>query len=114
MPGDVRNGRARQRPRASRVQAVRLPPSSLVLCLALRAPACRDEQAGPRPRPRAAASGATEPTAVQGTWAGGAIRYLGTRVERGRNNAGQDAVRLTHRFEATRKLEPGWQVFVHF
>ena len=113
MPVAVRNGRARRQPRASRVQAVRLLPSILFLCLALLAPACRDEQAGPRPRPRAPASGATEPTAVQGTWGGGAIRYLGTRVERGRNNAGQDAVRLTLRFEATRKLDPGWQVFVH-
>ena len=105
----------KQQARASRVQAVRLPSPTLLLCLALLAPACRDEQAGPRPRPRAPASGTTEPTAgaVQGTWAGGAIRYLGTRVERGRNDRGQDAVRLTHRFEATRKLEPGWQVFVH-
>jgi len=51
---------------------------------------------------------------VQATWGGGAIRYLGTRVERGRNERGQDAVRLTHQFEATRQLEPGWQIFVHF
>ena len=89
-------------------------PPTLLLCAALLVPACRDEQAGPRPRPRPPASGAAEPTgAVQGSWGGGAIRYLGTRVERGRDERGQDAVRLTHRYEATRRLEPGWQVFVH-
>jgi hypothetical protein len=94
---------------------VRLFPSTLLLCAALVVPACRDEQAGPRPRARAPASTAAEPGgAAQATWGGGAIRYLGTRVERGRNELGQDAVRLTHRFEATRQLEPGWQIFVHF
>ncbi|HUM12358.1 MAG TPA: carbohydrate-binding family 9-like protein [Myxococcaceae bacterium] len=93
---------------------MRFAPSSLLLVLALLGPGCRDEQAGPRPRARAPASSAAEPSsAVQGTWAGGAIKYLGTQVERGRNERGQDAVRLTHRFEATRRLEPGWQIFVH-
>jgi cellulose/xylan binding protein with CBM9 domain len=96
---------------------VRPLPSMLLLCAALLVPACRDEQAGPRPRARAPASGAAESSGAvqgtQGTWGGGAIKYLGTRVERGRNERGEDAVRLTHRFEATRKLEPGWQVFVH-
>ena len=93
---------------------MRLLPSTLLLCGALLVGACRDEQAGPRPRARAPASTPTEsPGAAQATWGGGAIRYLGTRVERGRNDRGQDAVRLTHRFEATRQLEPGWQVFVH-
>ena len=88
--------------------------STFLLCLALLVPACRDEQAGPRPRARAPASGAAESRSAAGaTWAGGAIRYLGTRVERGRNAQGQDAVRLTHQFEATRQLEPGWQIFVH-
>ena len=76
---------------------------------------CRDEQAGPRPRVRAPASGGAEAAAgsVQGTWAGGAIKYLGTRVERGKDERGRDAVRLTHRFEATQRLPPGWQIFVH-
>jgi len=96
------------------VDGVRLFPSTLLLCAALLVPACRDEQAGPRPRARAPASTAAEPGgAAQATWGGGAIRYLGTRIERGRNDRGQDAVRLTHRFEATRQLEPGWQIFVH-
>jgi len=96
------------------VHAVRLFLSTSLLCALVLAPACRDEQAGPRPRARAPASTAAEPSAkVQATWGGGAIRYLGTRVERGRNDRGQDAVRLTHRFEATRQLEPGWQIFVH-
>jgi len=84
-----------------------------LLCLGLLVPACRDEQAGPRPRPRAPASAVAEPGSVQGTWAGGAIEYLGTRVDRGRDQRGQEAVRLTHVFEATKRLPPGWQIFVH-
>lgn len=87
-----------------------------LLSLALLAAACRDEQAGPRPRVRAPASGPAEGVttgATGATWGGGAIKYLGTRVERGRDERGQDAVRLTHRFEATRALPPGWQIFVH-
>ncbi|HVP62072.1 MAG TPA: carbohydrate-binding family 9-like protein [Myxococcaceae bacterium] len=90
------------------------PSPTFLLVVALLVPACRDEQAGPRPRTRPPPSGAVEASgAVQGTWAAGAIKYLGTRVERGRDERGQDAVRLTHRFEATRRLEPGWQIFVH-
>jgi hypothetical protein len=96
---------------------VRLARSStFLLSLGLLVAACRDEQAGPRPRARAPASGAAEPVAsgaTEGTWGGGAIKYLGTRVERGRDQSGGDAVRLTHRFEATRTLPPGWQIFVH-
>ena len=89
--------------------------SALLLCLGLFASSCRDEQAGPRPRVRAPASTGTEPApgSVQGTWAGGAIKYLGTRVERGRDQTGHDAVRLTHGFEATRQLPAGWEIFVH-
>ena len=85
-------------------------PLAALLSVGLLVAGCRDEQAGPRPRVRAPASGGKESAAgsVQGTWAGGAIRYLGTRVERG-----GDVVRLTHRFEATQRLPPGWQVFVH-
>jgi hypothetical protein len=87
----------------------------LFLCLGLLAGACRDEQAGPRPRVRAPPSSgaAVAPGSVQGTWGGGAIKYLGTRVERGRDQRGQDAVRLTHQFEATQRLPSGWQIFVH-
>ena len=93
---------------------MRLLPSTILLCAALLSAGCRDEQAGPRPRPRAPASAVTEaPGAVQGTWGDGAIQYLGTRVERGRNERGQEAVRLTHQFQATRRLPPGWQIFVH-
>src|SRR5262245_4117603 len=91
------------------------PCSRLLGCLVLLAAGCRDEQAGPRPRGRAPASGSVEstPGSVQGTWAGGAIQYLGTGVERGRDDRGRDAVRLTHRFQATQRLPPGWQNFVH-
>ncbi|MGZ6059189.1 MAG: carbohydrate-binding family 9-like protein, partial [Myxococcaceae bacterium] len=85
---------------------MRAPRSALLLvCLGLLASACRDEQAGPRPRAGAPASAPAEGAttgATGGTWGGGAIKYLGTRVERGRDERGQDAVRLTHRFEATR------------
>jgi len=89
-----------------------MPRSLLVLLLAMALlSSCRDEQAGPRQRPRPAPSatgGAAPEGTVQGTWAGGAIRYLGTRVERGTG-----AVRLTHRFQATQQLPAGWQIFVH-
>ena len=87
----------------------------LLLCLGLLAASCRDEQAGPRPRVRQppASSSSAAPGSVQGTWANGAIRYLGTQVERGRDEHGADAVRLTHRFQATQQLPPGWQIFVH-
>ena len=82
----------------------------LLLCLGVLV-GCRDEQAGPRPRPRpppVASRDSAGPAAGRATWGGGAIRYLGTGVERG-----PGAIRLTHRFEATRALPAGWQIFVH-
>jgi hypothetical protein len=86
-------------------------PLLLLLAVGVLASGCRDEQAGPRPRVRAPQPSAPGPGPGQaggGTWAEGAIRYLGTRVERS-----GPAVRLTHRFQATRTLPAGWQIFVH-
>lgn len=102
--------------------------------------ACRDEQAGPRPR------GAQQPQAQQqqqqqqqqpgqqqqggvrsldaippqikltfegtGTWAEGAVSYLGTLVEPAILQAGQP-VRLTHFFRANKQPPQGWKFFVH-
>jgi hypothetical protein len=77
---------------------------ALGLCLA-----CRDEQAGPRPGPPAAPTGA-EPTFTSGaTWAGGTLRYLGARVV----PLGPGAARVSHRFQALRPPPAGFQLFVH-
>jgi hypothetical protein len=104
--------------------------------------ACRDEQAGPRPRgaaqqhpPQAQqqaqpASGEKPPQAGgvrtldaippqvklsfagTGTWADGTVAYLGTMVEPAILQAGQP-VRLSHFFRADKPPPQGWKFFVH-
>ena len=100
------------------------PASRLLtlLTLTLLATACRDEQAGPKPRTKAlpppaqarvldAAPG--DLTYRSGaTFAGGAVRYLGTRVTPPVAVPGQ-AVKLEHYFEAVRAVPRGWKFFMH-
>ena len=97
--------------------ALRLLPLLLVLSTA-----CRDEQAGPKPRtaplpppPKALVLDAapTDLTFRSGaTFGGGAVRYLGTRVTPPVVMPGQ-TVQLAHYFEALRPMPAGWQFFVH-
>jgi len=98
-----------------------LRPLSLLL-LVLVSTACRDEQAGPRPRTQAL----PPPTQVRfldaapsdltyragTTFAGGTVRYLGSRVSP-RSAAPGQPVQLAHYFEALRPPPQGWEFFVH-
>ena len=79
--------------------------------------ACRDEQAGPRDRPlppsAAPATGRTLQAVPgdltfqsSGTWAGGTIRYLGSKVDPVRPRPGQP-VQLTHYFQALKPPPAG-------
>ena len=96
--------------------ALRLLPLLLVLS------ACRDEQAGPRPRTPALpppvqlrlldAAPADLTFRAGTTFAGGTVRYLGTRVSPPNAAPGQP-VQLAHYFEALRPPPPGWEFFVH-
>jgi hypothetical protein len=100
------------------------PASRLLtlLMLTLLATACRDEQAGPKPRAKALPPPAqvrvldaapAELTYRSGaTFGGGAVRYLGTRVTPPVAAPGQ-AVKLEHYFEAVRAVPQGWKFFVH-
>src|ERR1700687_2053978 len=81
---------------------------------------CRDEQAGPRPRAdgsRAAVQGRTleHPPELtyssRATGASGALRYLGSRVPQA--VAEGQPLTLAHYFQATRRLPPGFSLFVH-
>jgi hypothetical protein len=105
--------------------------------------ACRDEQAGPKPRgappaqqnaqnpqagqqqaqPQNAGNGQVRsldaiPPQVHlavtggGTWADGAVTYLGTMVEPQVLQGGQP-VRLTHFFRAEKEPPKGWKFFAH-
>lgn len=84
--------------------------------------ACRDEQAGPRPRPpplpppgevRALESAPEDLTFRSGaTFAGGAVVYLGSRLTPARPAPGQP-VRVEHYFKATRPLPERWDFFTH-
>lgn len=104
--------------------------------------ACRDEQAGPRPRgapgqqqqqqaqqpqqpgqpPQQRPGGVRSLEAIPpevkltfeatGTWAEGAVSYLGTLVEPALLEAGKP-VRLTHFFRANKPPPQGWSFFVH-
>lgn len=98
---------------------------------------CRDEQAGPRPRAQPAQGGqppgAGGPAAAAAppqearfldkapddltfrsgaTWGGGAVAYLGAKVEPKNPTAGQP-VRITHYFTARAQPPQGWSFFVH-
>ncbi|HYO59712.1 carbohydrate-binding family 9-like protein [Archangium sp.] len=93
-----------------------------LLTLTLLATACRDEQAGPKPRAKALPpptqarvldAAPTDLTYRSGaTFAGGAVRYLGTRVSPPVAVPGQP-VKLEHYFEAVRSVPRGWEFFVH-
>ncbi len=94
---------------------------------------CRDEQAGPKRRqaptaPATQAAGAAVNTAPAGrvidevpgdltfrsgaTWAGGTMRYHGSRMEPANAAPGQP-VRLSHFFEALRPPPSGYGFFTH-
>ena len=100
------------------------PASRLLtlLTLTLLVTACRDEQAGPKPRAKALPppvqarvldAAPAELTYRSGaTFGGGAVRYLGTRVTPPVAAPGQ-AVKLEHYFEAVRAVPRGWKFFVH-
>ncbi|HZA52421.1 MAG TPA: sugar-binding protein [Myxococcaceae bacterium] len=93
---------------------------SIVLALAASS-ACRDEQAGPRRRGSAPAPAAPRlldalPLDLshrsEATWAGGTVRYHGTRVRPSRPQRGEQ-VTLTHFFQALRAPPKGWHFFTH-
>ncbi len=91
---------------------------------------CRDEQAGPRNRPapqqqqqqqQPAPSVALHtldaaPTDLTfksgGTWAGGTLQYLGSKLEPERPQAGQQ-VKVSHYFTALKAPPQGWNFFLH-
>jgi hypothetical protein len=95
---------------------------SSLLMLSLLAAGCRDEQAGPKPRVkplpppaqvRVLDAAPAELTFRGGaTFAGGAVRYLGSRVTPAQARPGQQ-VQLAHYFEALRPIPAGWDFFVH-
>jgi hypothetical protein len=104
--------------------------------------ACRDEQAGPKPRGTPQAQQQQQPPQQQqqgnpaqpqgggprtldaippqvrlavpggGTWADGTVTYLGTMVEPAILQAGQP-MRLTHFFRAEKQPPRGWKFFAH-
>ncbi|WNG25248.1 hypothetical protein F0U62_15350 [Cystobacter fuscus] len=98
--------------------ALRLLPLLLLSLLS----ACRDEQAGPKPRVKALppparlrvldAAPADLTYRAGTTFAGGSVRYLGTRVSPAVAAPGQP-VQLAHYFEALRAPPQGWEFFVH-
>ncbi len=98
------------------------PFAPLVLTLTLGLAACRDEQAGPRPRTpplppptqlRALDAAPADLTFRGGaTFGGGAVTYLGTRVTPASPSPGQP-VQLAHYFLAQRPPPEGYGFFVH-
>jgi len=96
----------------------------LLLTLPLLLVACRDEQAGPRPRaqklPTAEQLQPRTLDAVPGdltfrsgaTFGGGAVVYLGSRMTPAQAAPGQQ-VMLSHYFQALRQVPPGYGFFVH-
>jgi hypothetical protein len=95
-----------------------------LLTLPLLLAACRDEQAGPRPRtsrvpspeqtqPRALDAAPADLTFRSGaTFGGGAVAYLGSRVTPAQASPGQP-VMLSHYFQALRQPPEGYGFFVH-
>ncbi|WP_224245871.1 carbohydrate-binding family 9-like protein [Hyalangium gracile] len=100
------------------------PFAVALLTLTLSLVACRDEQAGPRPRTqrlppaeqtqlRTLDAAPAELTYRSGaTLGGGAVVYLGSRVTPAQAKAGQPVV-LAHYFQAVRPPPPDFQFFVH-
>jgi hypothetical protein len=95
-----------------------------LLTLPLLLVACRDEQAGPRPRaqkmptveqlqPRTLDAVPGDLTFRSGaTFGGGAVVYLGSRMTPAQAAPGQQ-VMLSHYFQALRQVPPGYGFFVH-
>jgi hypothetical protein len=95
-----------------------------LLTLPLLLVACRDEQAGPRPRaqrlpsveqlqPRTLEALPGDLTYSSGaTFGGGAVAYLGSRVTPAQASPGQ-SVMLSHYFKALRPAPQGYGFFVH-
>jgi hypothetical protein len=100
----------------------------LVLSAMVWATACRDEQAGPKPKaPRGPAPVAANPgqgvrtiDAIPGqlthssgaTWAGGAVTYLGSILEPAKPQPGQQ-VTLKHYFRSDAPVQGQWRFFLH-
>lgn len=98
-------------------------PSNLLAAAALLTVlACRDEQAGPKPK---AAARAGEPRGLRAmdgvppltfssgaSWANGAVVYLGAIVEPSTPKAG-DQVTVRHYFRATAEVPRGYRFFLH-
>lgn len=98
---------------------------ALLCALAALAPACRDEQAGPRRRPQAlggeAQGGGVRTLAAPpadltyrsgATWADGAVEYLGSKVSPAHPRPGE-SVELRHYFVARRPAPRGYGFFAH-
>ena len=95
----------------------------LALAMGMTLAGCRDEQAGPRPRastrPSSASGrvlqGAPEELTYRsgGSWASGAILYLGSRVSPAKPRPGE-VVTLAHYFQAVKPPPRGFRFFVHF
>ncbi len=101
-------------------------PALLALAMGMSMAGCRDEQAGPRPRASASASSASSASGrvldappddltyrSGGTWAGGAILYLGSRVSPAKPGPGERVI-LAHYFQAVKPPPRGFRFFVHF
>ncbi len=76
---------------------------------------CRDEQAGPKTRSSVRASSRMPEQLTfhsGGTWAGGAVRYLGTRLEPATPQPNQP-LELKHYFQTLRPPPQGYRFFVH-
>ncbi|WP_163868369.1 carbohydrate-binding family 9-like protein [Myxococcus eversor] len=101
---------------------MRTPITVLLLTLSCLVAACRDEQAGPKPRPSRLPEPATarvldaapaDLTFRSGaTFAGGSVVYLGSKVSPP-NAAPGEQVRLAHYFQARRPPPQGYGFFVH-
>ncbi len=97
--------------------------AAALVAAALLSTACRDEQAGPRHRPVPPSVAPSTGRTLQavpddltfrssGTWAGGTIRYLGSKVDPVKPRPGQP-VQLTHYFQALKTPPAGWSLFTH-
>jgi hypothetical protein len=103
---------------ADLMRPFRISALALLLCLT----ACRDEQAGPRPRTppppppaqlRTLDAAPADLTFRGGaTFGGGTVAYLGSRVTPAQATAGQP-VQLTHYFQALRSPPQGYGFFTH-
>ncbi len=98
------------------VRASSLAPRLLLCRRRCSSRACRDEQAGPRPRRAGAgvrAGGGDGRTGAGHLGAVERIRYLGTRVERGRDERGRTRCGSPTASRRPGHSPPGWQIFVH-